>query len=52
MYFWSRGEGKHRAGGKYSFELQFGSWTFTRAAVDKVMGGKGLRFREGGECVV
>ena len=52
MYLWSRGEGEHRAGEKNSFEVQFGFWTITRAVVDKVMGEKGSRVREGGGCSV
>ena len=42
MYLWTRGgEGEHRAGGKKSFEVQFGFWTSTRAVVSH--GGLGIR---------
>ena len=46
------GEGERRAGEKNSLEVQFGFWTITRAGVDKIMGGKGSRVREGGGCAV
>ena len=46
------GVGEHRAGGKNSFEVQSGFETITRAVVDKVMGEKGSRVREGGGCSV
>ena len=52
QYLWSRGEVEHRAEGKNSFEVQSGFWTITRTVVDKVMGCKGSRVKEGGGCAV